>query len=332
MNHHDFQIPFNTSQEQMTKDIVKSLFKKPIKAGLPKVIAIKGPSGSGKSITGLWLQQILYEDEPIKFVDIVDKTVLIKPTSYAPKTKAILKGETPEYKQAFTLQMDEAKFLINADNWQKTKNKAIRAITATCRTEKPMLFIIVAQLLSDIDAKTRRTLDYVLEVKRSPGKKPTVRVYTLWEQITDIDRIKIKRRPIQGVIIYPDGRGSQVVPTFRPSMPDKETLNKYWSFEKPDKSSEIYSLLDDIEKEANKLSNEGEKKLKDFAKWISLNPDKLSEFGVFNKKGWKFDRDAFNRFNYTKSELDKIEDFVKQNLEKPEVVANVSREEINIKP
>lgn len=313
---HDFQVRWQGNVEETTKEIFRHMLVKPLRSGMPLTIALVGKSRVGKSVFALLLQDIIYKDYGDDFLEILEHVVLIKPNHYATKVKAILKQEEPIHKKCRTLQMDEAKFLINSDEWQSLRSKTIRTVAATSATIKPLVFFIVAQMLGDIDSKTRRTIDYLFTIKRSPGQKPKVVPYVFYEKIDDLDRVKIKPRRVIGMIEYPNGKFVQYTPTFRPQLPRQELLDKYHSFEEKDKREEIFALLDDIEKEADRLSGKDKIKLKEFADYLVLNPQKLEEVGMINKRTgkWKFSKDALGRYNYSPKEFKEIETFVEQSF------------------
>jgi len=312
----DFQVEWQGTEEATTEKILEHLVSRPLSSGLPQTIAMIGKSRTGKSVLALLIQDIIYKSKGLDFVEILEHCVLIKPNDYSTKTRAILKGETKLHKKIVSLQMDEAKFLINSDDWQKLKNKAIRTIAATSATIKPMAFFIVAQMLGDIDSKTRKTIDYLFVITRKPGQKPRVIPYTFYEKINDVDRVRVSPRRIRGNIIYPDGRSVFYTPTFRPSLPRKEVLEKYWSFEKKDKASEIFALLDEIEDESNKLAGKDQEKIKDFANHLVNNPEELAKIGKWSSssKKWVFDKSAKQRYNYGNKEFKLIEQMVVESL------------------
>ena len=308
----DFQVRWQGNEEDTTKEIIKHLISKPLRSGLPMTIATIGKSRSGKSVWDLYVQDIIYEDRGVDFVNLVEHCVLIKPNDYSSKARDILKSATPLHKSIVSLQMDEAKFLINSDDWQKLKNKAIRTIAATSASIKPMAFFIVAQMLGDIESKTRKTIDILFKVQRSPGQKPRIQMYTFYEKISNIDRVRIAPRRVKGTIIYPNGKGVQYVPTFRPSMPRKEVMQKYLSFEQKDKASEIFALLDEIEDESNRLAGKDMERIKDFAMHLVNNPEELAKIGSWSKssKKWTIDKDAKKRYNYGTKDFKLIEQMV----------------------
>jgi hypothetical protein len=311
----DFNIVVSQNDEDNTENIIYSLVGKPLKAGMPMTIGIIGHSRAGKSLFGLKIQDVIYKKKGLDFANYVEECVLIKPVHYAKKTKAILEGKGI-HKDICSLQMDEAKFLIDSGDWNTIKNKAIRTIAATSASIKPILFIVVAQHLSDMDAKTRKSLDLLFTVQRSYGQRPIIKGQTFYEKIYDIDRISVKPRSIRGIVHEPiKNTASQVFPIFRPTLPRKEVLDKYLSFEQSDKKDEIFELLDNIEKEAEKLSGKNTDKLKQLAEHLVNNPDELANMGDFTKsKGWRISKDAKQRYNYGSKEFKQIEEFVKEKL------------------
>lgn len=310
----DFSVKWQGNEENTTKEIFKHLISKPLKSGLPMTIALVGKSRAGKSVLALHIQDIIYEDRNMDFLNLVEHCVLIKPNDYSIKARNILKGSTKLHKKIVSLQMDEAKFLINSDDWQKLKNKAIRTIAATSATIKPMAFFLVAQMLGDIDSKTRKTIDILFKITRSPGEKPKVVPYTFYEKINDIDRVRVAPRRVKGLINYPNGKSIMVTPTFRPTLPRKEILEKYKSFEQKDKASEIFALLDEIEDESNKLAGKEQEKIKNFAEHLVSNPNELAKIGKWSKrsKKWVFDKDVKKRYNYGNKDFKLIEQLVQE--------------------
>lgn len=319
----DFAVKWQGTEEETTEKIIDNLIPKRLRAGMPVIIIIVGKSSSGKSAFGLLIQDIIYKNYGIDFATIVDKCVLIKPDDWVSKTEQIFFSDDPTWKQIRTLQMDEAKFLINSDDWQKQKNKAIRGITATSRTIKPLVFIIVAQLLKDVDAKTRETVDIIFEIKRSPGKKPVVVPKVLYEKRYDINKISIKPRRVQGIIEYDNGHYELVNSlVLRPRMPRKEVWNTYKSFEVPDKSHEIKQLFASLRDTQDKLTGESSKKIHEFSDWLSKNPEELHRFGKWNRKNssWTFDpKGEISKYNYSREDKIKIENLVLKKIQKEDL-------------
>lgn len=311
----DFNVIWQGDEEKTAEEIIWSLIGKPLKGGLPVTIALIGHSRAGKSLFGLKIQDIVYQRLNVDFAEIVQDCVLIKPSHYADKIKNILEGQGL-LKKAQSLQMDEAKFLLDSGDWHSFKNKAIRTIAATSASIKPIIFIIVAQMVSDIDPKTRRSIDYLFTVKRSYNQKPSITGVSFYEKLEDIDKVRIRPRAIKGIVHFPEqNQSKQVFPKFRPSLPRKEVLDKYLAFEQDNKKEEIFALLDQMKKQADELTGKNIDKLKDFAHHLVLNPHEFALIGQVNKKGkWGFSKDAKQRYNYGSGEFKQIEQFVNDRL------------------
>jgi len=200
----DIVIKANREDEIFTR-VIEHLFLKKIKSGMPAFIALVGKSSSGKSALGLFIQDIFYDLLNKDYSTFLQDTILLKPNEYTSKIRNILEGNK-KYKHIKSIQTDEAKFVINSEGWMTFRNKAIRTITATSRAVKPMLFIIVAQLMRDIDKPTRLGLDYYFEIKRTPGTRPKVIPYILYEDTSDLEKVKIKKRRLKVGVINSKGQ------------------------------------------------------------------------------------------------------------------------------
>lgn len=314
----DVIVRWKGSEEELMNDILTNLFIKKLKAGMPIFISIVGKSSSGKSAFSILIQDIMYKARELDYLDYVEETILIKPSQYSNKVKQMLNMKDKKMKKAFTLQTDEAKFLINSESWGSFRNKAIRTITATSRAIKPILFIVIAQLMRDIDKATRLSLDYYFEITRSPGVSPKVIPYVLYEDTTDVEKVKIKKRRLTAVIIYPDGSQRKVLPIFRPKMPRKELYEKYQSFEVKSKEEEIFALLDELDKDIEKLSGDYSAKVKEFAQHLIDNPTELEKLGEFKRGKWKVNKSTMQKYNYTQNQFKMVEELVAKKFEKKE--------------
>ena len=308
----DVIVHWKGSEEKLMEDILINLFIKKIKAGMPLFISIVGKSSSGKSAFSILIQDIMYRANNLDYIDYVEQTILIKPDQYSKKVKEMLDKKNKHMKKAFTLQTDEAKFLINSESWGSFRNKAIRTITATSRAIKPIIFIIIAQLMRDIDKATRLSLDYYFEISRSPGVSPRVIPYVLYEDTTDIEKVKIKKRRLQAVIVYPNGTRKKVLPVFRPKMPRKELYGKYNSFEVTSKQEEIFKLLDELDRDIEKLSGDYSAKVKEFAAHLIANPVELEKLGQFKRGKWKVSKETMKKYNYTSNQIKLVEELIQK--------------------
>lgn len=320
----DFKVKWQGSEEATSDEIIVNWVYKRLKAGMPVTTITHGKSRSGKSRYMLKLQDRLYAKYGIDFVSIVKDVVLIKPRDWGKKARAIFEEKTPEAKQALSIQMDEAKFLLNAADWQKLKNRTIRTIAATSGVIKPVWFIIIAQNLKDVDPKTRETCDLIMDVRRSPGNKPTVTCTLPYEKIVDLSTIKIMPRGFNGNIVYPDGKQEHVLPVFRPSLPRKEIEHAYSSFERSDKTEQIFALFDELDKETEKLVGEEKNKLRETAEFLVAHPEELQKIASIKHNKYKMGLAARKRFEeFTEKDFKRLEEFVNGELKrKAETEAN----------
>jgi hypothetical protein len=306
---------YTGNEKDILKAIVDRLWLQRIRAGIPVMVGVVGKSSSGKSVFTIGTQEEIYKGLGLQdIVSFVEPCMLIKPSDYAPKVDALLFSK--ECKDFFTVQLDEAKFLIATDDWQQFKNKATRTITATCRAIKPMIFFLLAQRRSDIEARTRQALDYYVEVVRKPGEKPYAMVFEVYEDKRKFNDPDFKTRPITVCLQYKDGRVETIVPRIHFSMPSTEVWDKYKSIEMPTKSSEIKSLLEQMQKEETKLRGETDIKIKKFVEHLMLNPAELEKIGSLTKRGWKVKKDDIARMGYTSKEIIEIEDLVTKSYSK----------------
>jgi len=297
---------YTGNEKEILSAIIDRLWIQKIKSGMPVMIAVVGKSSSGKSVFTLGTQEEIYKGLGLtNLIDFVEPCLLIKPSDYAPKMDGLLFNS--QYKDLFTVQLDEAKFLIATDDWQQFKNKATRTITATSRAIKPMIFFLLAQRRSDIEARTRQALDYYVEVVRKPGEKPYAMIFEVYEDKKKFNDPDFKTRPISVCLQYANGQTQTIVPRIHFSMPSKEVWEKYKSIEMPTKASEIKSLLEQMQRDENKLRGETDIKIKQFVEYLKNNPAKLEEVGKLTKRGWRVDKDSIARMGYNTKEIREIE-------------------------
>lgn len=315
---------YTGNEKEIFQAIIDKLWLSRIRSGMPVMIAVVGKSSSGKSVFTLVTQEEIYHQLQLPILEsFVDPCTLIKPSDYAPKMDNLLFNK--DMKDLFTVQLDEAKFLIATDDWQQFKNKATRTITATSRAIKPMLFFLLAQRRSDIEARTRQALDYYVEVIRRPGEKPYAMIFEVYEDKRKFNDPDFKTRPIMVCLQYKDGRTETIVPRIHFSMPTDPIWNKYKSIEMPTKTSEIKSLLEQMQREESKLRGETDIKVKKFVEHMLSNPGEIEKLGNITKRGWKVSKDSVARMGYTNKEIREIEDLITKNystFEKKELIVN----------
>jgi hypothetical protein len=302
---------YEGNEERILDEVIDKLWLAKLRAGIPIIVGVVAKSSHGKSAFVILCQQKIYQKLGLNYLDYVGENVLIRPVDYAPKVRKVLTD--PTLKSIVTIQMDEAKFLLNSDNWQSFKNKATRTITSTCRTIKPMIFFILAQRRKDIDPKTRDTLDYYIELVRHAKGAPQVEIFEVYES-GDFSSPVIDRRPITIRMENNSGDSETIMPKFHPSMPNKDIWDKYKAIEEPAKYGEIMNILDEMERDAQKLTKETSSKIKEYVDFVKNNPAELEKVWKTTKTGGKLDKKVIGRMGYSTSDIKKIEELILTSL------------------
>jgi hypothetical protein len=303
---------YTGNETQILDDIIDKLWVAKLRAGIPVIVGVVAKSAHGKSAFVMYCQQKIYEKLGLNYAAYVEHNVLIRPRDYAPKVRAIFKDE--KLKKVCTIQMDEAKFLLNSDSWQSFKNRATRTITSTCRTIKPMIFFILAQRRKDIDPKTRDTLDYYVEIIRHSEGTPIVEIFEVYEG-GKFSAPEIDRRPISIKIENRQGESETIMPKIHPSMPNKDIWDKYKAMEEPAKYGEIMNILDELDKDALKLTKETSETVKKYVTFLKENPVELEKVWKTTKRGGKLNKDVVERMGYGSQDLKKIQDMLLDSVE-----------------
>ncbi len=276
---------YSGNEEEILDFLVERHWIKRVKAGIPIIIAVVGKSAHGKSAFIVYLQEKILKHYGLNPIDIIQRTVLISPEDYAKKGRAFFYNK--ELKKAVCLQIDEAKYLLNSDNWQSRRNQAIRKIIATCRTLKPTILFILAQRRKDIDPKTRDTLDYFIKVERSPNARPHIEIKQVYETEYNFESPEIKTKPILVSLETASGDSQSIIPIFNPVMPSKEVWKKYKEMEEPAKAEEILKIFDELEKLAELESGGQSKKIQEYVSFLKENPGELDKIGRLLRGKWK---------------------------------------------
>jgi hypothetical protein len=172
--------------------------------------------------------------------------------------------------------------------------------------------------MRDIDKPTRLGLDYYFEIKRSPGTRPKVVPYVLYEDTTDPEKAKIKKRRLKVGVINSKGQRSEILPIFRPVMPRDKVWSVYKNIEVASKKEEIFKLLDDLDKDIEKMSGDYSVKIKNFAQYLIDNPVELEKIGKVSRGKFKIGKDAKIKYNYTNSQMREVEKIITDKMEKLE--------------
>ena len=329
----DFIVDYQGNDSATSEVILEHLLCRPLDAGMAPVVIIKGPSGSGKTCFTLKIEDKIYEHYGLDFANYIKRCVFIRPADWGTQGLELINEDNPDTKHILTVHIDEAKFGVSADDWQKIANKGTRAFVATGRVVRPRITFIVCQLLKHADARLRETATYIFDVQRSPGAQPAITCFIPFEKIKELNNIVIKMRGLCGIVRYPDGSKETVYPVFRPSMPRKEIMSEYLSFERPDKTAELTKIFRQIGKEAAEREK-GDERIVEIGQLLVENPQELELAGAWGKKGWRFAKSARKKFALDIHEVKEVEKYVSKALgvktvkeEKSDGIANPSTEE-----
>lgn len=296
---------YSGKEEEILDYLIDHHWIKRISSGIPIIIAVVGKSAHGKSAFVVSLQEKILKKFGLDPVSVIPRTVLISPTDYAKKGRDFFYSK--ELKQAVCLQIDEAKYLLNSDNWQSRRNQAIRKIISTCRTLKPTILFILAQRRKDIDPKTRDTLDYFIKVEREPGQRPHIDIKEVYETESNFEKPEIKTKPMLVYLENRLGESQSIIPVFNPAMPSKEVWEAYKSIEEPAKSDEILKIFDELEKIAEIEAGGQSAKIREYVEFLKANPAELAKVGKFTRGKWKLDSKLIKRIGYGSAQVKEIE-------------------------
>lgn len=303
---------YSGKEEEILDYLIEHHWIKRIKAGIPIIVAVVGKSAHGKSAFVVSLQEKILKIFGLNPVEVIPRTVLISPQDYAKKGRDFFYN--PELKKACCLQIDEAKYLLNSDNWQSRRNQAIRKIIATCRTLKPTILFILAQRRKDIDPKTRDTLDYFIKVERYPNERPHIDIKEVYETESNFEKPEIKTKPMLVHLENKLGESQTLIPVFNPAMPSEEVWAAYKAIEEPAKSEEILKIFDELEKIAEAEAGGQSAKIKEFVEFLKSNPLELAKMGKFTRGKWRLDSKMIKRIGYGSAQVREIEKSLRESL------------------
>lgn len=307
----DFVTEWDYNEKATSEKIIVDYIERRLDAGMPIVVIIYGKSRSGKSRLALKISDALYKRKGIDFATILQRCVLIKPEDWDTKAREIFEQKEPISKQICTIQLDEAKFILNAADWQSLKNRTIQTIAATSASIKPVCFFVIAQLLKDVNNKTRETSDLIIRVHRTPRHAPNCNITIPYERILDISTIKVCPRVFNGLVKYPDGTKEHIMPVFQPTLPRKEVDDIYAGFETTEKTEQIFQVFDELRKQRQKLKGDEENKVKKVAEYLIDNIGELEKIAAFKRQKWKLGLSARKRFEeFTEREIGTLERLV----------------------
>lgn len=250
----DFVVKHNYDEEtdeQLTEKILYSLVIKKLKQKKPVIWFIGGDSGEGKSLAVIKLEQILLKIQGYKLEDYLHDINVYTPIEYAEKLDRLLlfNGSDEDKKRLRyinILAIHEARELIKAKNWYSFLNQAVSDVNALSRSVKRLCIFVVSQFIRDIDTTVRYTLNIYSTITRPSGRKSRLRINMVWKDDHDLEKPKLRKRRLSGIIIDQYGRRRRYIPEYLElSLPPKEIVQK---FEKADREAKSVIIRRKLER------------------------------------------------------------------------------------
>jgi len=319
----DFRIRYNPDTDtelDITKRILYVLFIKRLKGHKPAVAFVSGDSGEGKSYSAIRLMEILLEIQGHKIEDFIEDVNIFTPLEYPTKMRNILFDD--RLKKVNVLAVHEARELVKAKQWQSFLTQAVGDINAMSRSIKRLCIIIVSQFIRDVTTDIRYTLNYYIKVRRPIDQKARLYIHVMWKDDRDIDKPALRKRKLQGYLVYPDGKHVRFVPKYleitKPSKFIREAFDKADTEAKAGIiKNKLNKLLEEIQEH---LGQESNKVASMFEHYSKGGLDRLAEIGRMYKGRWRLKKGIREMHGLSDSESEAFEnsmhDFWKDKIDK----------------
>lgn len=318
----DFAIkydPATDTQEDLTKRILYALIIKRIKAKKPTVIFMGGDSGEGKSFTSLRVQEILLELQGLSLKDYVEDINVFTPLEYPTKLDKLLFDKT--LKKINIICMHEAREVVKAKLWHSFLNQAISDVNAMSRSIKRLCFIVISQFIRDISSDIRYTLNYYVTIHRPINRKPQLSISVMWKDDRDLEKPKLRKRPIRGYLVYPGNKYRLFQPQYLElSKPNKEIIEIFEKRDYESKAKIIRSKVDKLIQEMKSEIQPEDKKVVAMVEWYISNPENLNKIGKRIKKRWRVNDKFKEMHDLTDSEAKEFQQQLNDKMKELEMV------------
>jgi hypothetical protein len=306
---HDFRIKhdFDTEKdENLIKKIIYNLTLKRLKGHKPCIIGIFGKSSEGKSYAGLRIQEILAELNGFNLKENLEVANVFLPIEYPEKINKLLNDE--KYKKVCVICMHEARTVISAKLWFDFVTQAIADINAVHRRIKPLVVIIISQSINDITKEMRTTLDYYIKATRPINDRTRLKIYSFWEDDTDIANIKLRKRKIKGIIVNPDGSMRKFRPMYwELRKPSKEIAKAFDKIDLLSKKEIFQKRIKDMVSKMKMDLNLPEKKIDNIVDFYMQNPNNLLTIIEKRQGKIRIKKDVMDFHDLNKNELVMLE-------------------------
>lgn len=278
--------PDTETKQQLTDKIFYNLFIRRVKFRKPCVIFIGAESGEGKSYTALKIEERLLYMQGLDIKQHMNAVNVYCPIEYGKKLNALLFDK--ELKKVNLFCIHESRDVINAKDWNDFLPRAIADVNAQSRTIKRMITIIISQFIRDITTDVRYTLNYYCKVYRPLGKHPRLFIYKMWKDDRDLEKPKLKKRRIRGVLVYPSGKRRVFIPEFFEMLyPEKEVIEEFEKQEYESKGRIIKNKMNKLIKKMELEVGDENPKVEAMVDFYTQNQENLKLIGRQGKRGFK---------------------------------------------
>lgn len=297
-----FVVDFVQPEEKLSEEIMARIFLSRIHNQKNTIILITGRSGEGKSRLALRIAEICARKENWDLHKYLDTVLMFTPVEYQRSMKKILYD--PNYKEVNIAWLDEARVLVDKSKWQTFVNQSIAHVNAMVRGLKRIIFIIVTQSPKDIDASIRRTADFWIQCTRPQHKSTYARVYYFYENMYDIENIKLKYGKVRGLIRMPDGKRIAIKPKhFVVRMPSPELDLAYSKLHDERKGRVLQAKIDELAKSFEKNDSSTFTRIDSLIEWVLEKPERQVELLKKYRGKLRLLPNARTNFDLTDSEL-----------------------------
>lgn len=289
MARYDFAIPYDPGKDteaDIVDRILYNIFIKRIKGHKPVICFLGADSGEGKSFTYLKLAEILLKVQGIDIREYIHDINVYTPLEYPQKLRSLLFDK--RLKKVNMIGIHEARDAINAKDYTSFLARSIADINAQSRSVKPMMIFIVSQFIRDITTDVRYTLTYYCKIYRPLGQCAQLRIYRMWKDDRDLEKPKLKKRPIRGYLVYPNGKYKLFKPSyFDIRRPERDITDAFEQKDREAKAAVIQRKMEALIRDIKKKNNVDNTKIKTMVDWYVKHPDSLRLIGRRLKRGFK---------------------------------------------
>lgn len=285
--------PDNDTSNDLTKRIIYAIFVRRLLYKKPVVIFVGGDSGEGKSLSILTLEWLILSIQGIDLRDVLHDVNVYTPLEYPKKLDALLgmKNINPvdraRLKKVNVIAIHEARELIKAKTWYSFLNQAIGDINALSRAIKRLCIIVCSQFIRDISTDIRYTLNFYITIKRPLGKPARLYINVMWKDDRDLERPRLRKRRIYGLLVLPDGRRRAFCPAYlEVGRPPIEIVQAFDKKDYEAKAGIIRRKIDKLIKNMEVELDAGFTKVGAMVDYYTKNIENLNIVGKMRGKKW----------------------------------------------